>query len=140
MQFPSEVVKRQESRGRDVYGPGQFKARRGVGSHEQLGLDVVAQPGEIVYSPIQGTIIPGAMPCKNDPSVHGVVIEGAGYWKGYQVSILYMEPTVQGPVVAGQAIGYAQDVQNKFRGLNNHVQVQVRHNGAPVEPWKFFPG
>jgi hypothetical protein len=136
MPIPAAVVRNQRSRVSDEHGSGQFGASRGKRSHD--GLDILAPPKEMIFSPVEGKIIREAWPYKNDASLRSIVIEGRGAWIGYEFKIFYAEGIVCGGVVAGQHIGYAQDLTLKYEGISNHVHLEVRHGGQLVSPYEVF--
>jgi hypothetical protein len=102
------------------------------------GLDLIAEPGEIVFSPIDGTIDREAIPYANDPRYRGVVITGTGDWQGYEVKLFYVDGLFSGPVQAGSIIGRAQDLRAKYSGITNHIHVEVRMDGRLIAPFEAF--
>jgi|SRR5450432_198675 len=138
MPVAREVVRNQRSRTRDGFGSGQFGVSRDGGSRVHKGLDVVARPKELIFSPIKGTIIREAFPYKSDLSVRGVVIRGTAEWEDYEVKIFYAEGLLSGDVVPGQHIAFAQDLGRKYPGITNHVHIEVRCKGTVIAPQEIF--
>ncbi|HUD34264.1 MAG TPA: hypothetical protein VMR43_14820 [Variovorax sp.] len=136
MSIAQELVRNQRSRNRDAHGSGQFGESRGNRKHK--GLDVVANVGEMIFSPIEGTIVREAFPYKDDPSVRGVVIQGTGTWEGYEVKVFYAQGLVCGAVLPGQHIAFAQDLTKKYLGITNHIHVEVRLKGKVIAPQELF--
>jgi hypothetical protein len=58
MPIACAIVLNQRSRTSDKYGSGQFGVSRDHHSRSHQGLDVVASPGELIFSPIDGTVRP----------------------------------------------------------------------------------
>ncbi len=127
MSFPHNIVATQRTRRSDIHGSGQYGAGRGSRKHQ--GVDVVAYPGERVFSPISGEIVRESFPYAEDLSYRGLVIRGTGDWSGYEIKIFYVEGLNCGPVVPGSPIGFAQDLSRRYPGITNHVHVEVRRNG-----------
>ena len=79
-------ITRRGSRQRDAQGFWYFGAPRqrptGRGTH--LGIDLVTDPEEPLYAPIDGDIVREAIYVP----FTGIVIRGAGNWDGYEVKIL----------------------------------------------------
>lgn len=136
MNFASEVVRSQRSRRTDRYGSGQFGSRRGARLHQ--GLDIEAQPGEAVFSPIEGDVVREALPYADDPSLSGVVIQGSGNWIGYEVKLFYVEGLFCGKALPGARVGRAQDLTLKYPGITNHVHLEVRMGGKALSPMEIY--
>ncbi len=120
-------------RRQDKWGSGHFGASRGSRSHG--GIDLVADVGEKILSPVDGTITRVAYPYANDLSYTGAVIDAGG---GVEVRIYYIGGVEPGAVKAGQEIGVAQDLRKRYSGITNHVHVEVRVDGAKVDPMPYF--
>lgn len=65
---------------------------------------------------------------------------GTGEWAGYEVWMFYVHPIVHGQIKAGQPIGIAQNLAAypKYKGIMNHVHVQVKKDGQFVNPMYLF--
>lgn len=120
----------------DAHGSGQFGASRGARRHQ--GLDIVARAGEQVKSPIDGDVMREALPYPADPRYRGVVIRGTGKFAGYEVKMFYVEGLFCGQVKAGQVVGSAQNLGDKYPGITNHVHLEVRYKGAVVSPLEMY--
>lgn len=139
MPVAHEVIRNQRSRGADGrYGSGQFGSSRDHGTRHHLGLDIITLAGEPVYSPISGYLTREAFPYKDDHSLTGVVLRGAGEWLGFEVRIFYTEGLLCGNVAAGQQIGFAQNLQDKYPGITNHIHVEVRRGATVLPPSEIF--
>lgn len=124
------------SRRVDTYGSGQFGAARG--GHKHQGLDISASPGTAIKAPISGIVTGESIPYANDPRYRGVAITGTGPWAGYTAKIFYVSGLFSGTVSAGQTVGYAQNLQNKYPGITNHVHLEVRYNNKIVNPSEMY--
>jgi len=138
MKVARAIVHGQKSRVNDKFGSGQFGVSRDHGSRSHQGLDIVTQPREALFAPIDGVLTREAFPYKNDPSLRGIVIKGTGDWGDYEVKIFYADGLLSGAVKAGQAVAFAQDLGKKYPGITNHVHVEVRRNGIVVSPQEIF--
>lgn len=120
----SNVLRRQRIR-RDGSGDGDFGADRGDHIHE--GVDLLASPGETVYSPVDGRFVRVGYPYRDDHSFKEVVIDG----EGYEVKLMYVLPyaglSPGDPVRRGDVVGFAQDVVERYGPpMLAHVHVEVR--------------
>jgi murein DD-endopeptidase MepM/ murein hydrolase activator NlpD len=131
MRFASIVYGSMLSRTSDPYGSGQFGAPRDHHSRQHNGLDVVANPGDTVLSPIEGDVVREAIPYA---PFTGLLIEGAGAYAGYSVKLFYVEAYGCGRVRAGMPLGHVQDLQHKYPGITNHIHMEVRYKGKLVSP------
>src|SRR5690606_9579746 len=117
------ITKKQKIRGCDPLGCGSFGARRGTHTHQ--GIDIVAAPGEDIFSPITGKVTRVAYPYASDLSYTGVEIVN----EKYRVKMFYMSLTdaIRKTVLAGEKIGRAQNVRAKQgAAMTNHVHIEVR--------------
>lgn len=106
------------------------------GFHE--GLDLLANRGEGVFSPIDGDVILSGTTFFMGK---GLKIKGSGAWEGYEVKILYIDPLVtSGSVRAGDVVGIAIDISKnpEYKGASNHIHVEVRRNGNPIDPRSIY--
>lgn len=106
----------------DPAGSGHFGASRGGRKHE--GLDFLCDPGQIIKAPIKGKMV-SARPYADDTFYVGCRIWGA-MWMS---KMFYFEPyakLVGENVLAGEAIGIAQDISQKYGGdMKPHVHVEL---------------
>ena len=134
--FASKILKTQISRTNDPWGGGHYGASRGTRTHR--GLDIRVRPNEPVYSPITGQILRKAYPYANDLSYTGVLIKGRFEWSRFEVKMFYLEPIFLGKVDAGQLIGRAQNLENKYSGITNHIHIEVTENGVHIDPYNLW--
>lgn len=123
----------------DAAGKGHFGAPRGMRLHQ--GLDLEVEPGEPVFSPVDGRFIRAGYPYANDRTYRLAVLNG----EGYEVKAMYVDPDPSlrpgDPVRKGQRIGTAQDVAAKYGGpMKPHVHVEVRKivGAHLMDPAKFL--
>ena len=134
------IVDDQHIRTHDKWGSGHYGARRSGGKRVHLGVDIVARPKQVVYSPIDGVITREAR--YSDKRYRGIDIQGSGDWEGYLVRLLYVRALLSGPVYAGQEVGFAQNIAAKYKKMTNHVHLQVKYKRRwinPVELYYMFP-
>ena len=104
----------------DSGGDGHFGAPRGGRKHE--GLDFECDPGQTVRAVIPGKLV-NAYPYAGDTFYTGCRIWG----KDWMAKMFYFVPfprLVNENVLAGEAIGIAQDISQKYGGeMKPHVHV-----------------
>lgn len=113
------------------------------------GLDLVAEPGTLVVSPISGTILRTLDPYARSDGTKGVFsgvrIEGPnGLW----VELFYIAPLdgafpVGAPINAGAPLGYVQDVSTVYPlkggdAMTNHIHIQAQRDGSFIDPTPLF--
>jgi murein DD-endopeptidase MepM/ murein hydrolase activator NlpD len=133
-------------RGRDGYGTGHFGADR-VGPdgkhYPHKGIDVVAKPGQPVYSPVGGTIEgPPFDPYRSRKASRGIY-EGVTIRTddGHRVRIMYVNSHVRSGtrVESGTPIGTAQDLSKVYpprKGgtMTNHVHIDIKKGDTFKDP------
>ena len=96
----------------DKQGDGHFGASRGNRTHQ--GLDFLCEPGQIVRAAISGKL------SRSRPYHNDTEYVGCGIWgKKYMVKMWYFTPyedLIHDQVKAGQEIGLAQDISQKYGG------------------------
>lgn len=119
----------------DVIGKGAFNEPRGDRKHQ--GIDLLANLGQYVHTPIPGKVVRYAAPYPEDSRFNGVLIQGSGEYAAYQVKIFYIKPSVSpGQTLAmGSVVGTAQSIKLRY-GSNalDHVHVEIRKDGELVNP------
>lgn len=119
----------------DPIGKGFFGAPRGDRKHQ--GIDLLANPGQQVHTPIPGTVVRYAAPYEGDGRFGGVLIQGSDEYAAYQVKIFYIKPSVKpGQILGmGSVVGQLQAISLKY-GPNtlDHVHVEIRKDGQLVDP------
>jgi len=96
----------------DPAGDGHFGASRGNRKHE--GIDFLCTPGQVVRAIIPGKLVM-AYPYAGD-----VIFAGCRIWgKDWMCKMFYFIPhdnLINMDVIAGEAIGIAQDISAKYGG------------------------
>lgn len=142
------LVANQTIRGTDSAGSGMFGASRKRKVNGKVisvpqghqGIDIVAFSGQSIKSPIQGEVIRIGKAYQQDKRFELIEIFGQGCYEGYQIKILYIRATVTPKTVVqrGQLIGVTQDLNKKYKGITNHVHLEVRFNGQLLDPTNLF--
>jgi len=133
----AKVTKNNTPRNCDPLGCGHFGASRSGGTRTHRGIDIVAVPGERIFSPITGNVSRYPIPYANDNRYSGIEIKNATY----RVVMFYLKPIVSigSVVIAGQPIGEAQNISAKHgASMRNHVHVEVYKNGVLIDPTNLF--
>lgn len=112
-------------RGEDAYGFGHFGASRDRGRRAHKGVDYMAGVGDAVLAPVSGTITRIGDAYRSRSGYHFVEVRDESH--GMLVRVYYVAPTVNvGDVItAGDEIGTAQDLSRRYRGITNHVHVEL---------------
>lgn len=113
----------------DSAGDGHYAARRSKGNtvYEHKGVDFECEPGQLVYSPVDGVVVRVAYPYANDDNYMGLVIET----RWCKVKMFYFEPfgLLNGgsPINQGDDIGIAQDISKRYpgSGMTPHVHLEI---------------
>ena len=121
----------------DAFGCGYFGASRGARKH--TGIDLVTKEGQNVYSNITGYVNRYVIPYGSgiDANIlQGVEIIGTGKFENYKLKILYVKPSVAVgfPVIKGTKIGTAQTLQNRYKGITEHIHYELYKNGVVINP------
>jgi len=116
----------------DHWGSGHYGAGRGNRTHR--GVDFAVSPGDEILAPIDGDIVRMARPYADDSRYEGIVIKGTGPWDGIEVRIFYVEGYGSGAIKAGDPVGRAQNLQQKYPGIGNHVHLEVREGARILSP------
>lgn len=104
----------------DSGGCGRFGSKRGKRKHE--GTDFLCEPEQVVRAVIQGRLV-RAFPYANDLSYTGCRIWG----KEWMAKMFYFKPyehLINESVLAGEVIGIAQDISQKYGcEMKPHIHV-----------------
>jgi murein DD-endopeptidase MepM/ murein hydrolase activator NlpD len=115
----------QAPRQTDAYGDGRFHASRDGGAREHEGVDYVATPGQVVEAPISGYVARIGYAYPDDTHLRYVVIENPALHLTARLFYVAPEVAVGDTVAVGHPIGLAQSLQRRYRGITNHVHLEV---------------
>jgi murein DD-endopeptidase MepM/ murein hydrolase activator NlpD len=125
----------------DALGSGSFGASRDGGARQHLGIDLIAHPGDDVVAmcPLEVTRIGLAYANSSLRSVH---LKGWDEWGAYTFKLLYVEPEVTvGEILrAGEVIGVAQDLRDRYPDITRHVHFEVHNLQGAVNPLPLLEG
>lgn len=121
----------------DRAGSGVFGAGRGNRKH--AGIDIECVPGEVVVSPISGTLKRVVYPYRGNTTYKGADVTSGSE----TVRIFYFVPDpekIGKTVQAGERIGIAQDITKKYpgSGMKPHLHIEVIRGGKKVNPTSLF--
>lgn len=121
----------------DAGGSGVFGASRADHTHE--GLDFSTTKGQLVLAPFAGTVVRKAYPIPGNTIWQGLLLRSDdGIW---ETKFFYCEPfasVIGKQVKRGEAIGKMQGISARYKGVTDHLHVEVRKNGALVDPAPYF--
>jgi murein DD-endopeptidase MepM/ murein hydrolase activator NlpD len=118
-----------EVREHDDFGFGHYGASRDGGSREHEGVDYVGFAGQDVQAPIAGQVTRMGY-AYSDFSHKYVEITNPS--TGYVARVFYVDPDIAiGESVAlGQKIGTLKTLQTKYRGITDHVHLEIMRHGV----------
>jgi len=123
----------------DASGSGRFGSSRGGGSRKHNGVDLEVIKGQPVYAPFAGTVTKQAYPYEGDRKFTGLHLTRAD---GVKMKIFYMlpKPGIVGKTVnAGDEIGRAQDISEKWGApMKPHIHVEIWRGTTLENPETFF--
>lgn len=117
---------RRRVRKSDNWGSGQFGASRGNRPH--LGIDLNYSPDEQVRAPFPMSIYRVSNPYSTS-SYSGIAFAASSNNIDYDGRLWYFEPNddiIGKTVRKGQVIGYAQQINEKYPGMINHLHLQLQ--------------
>jgi len=123
----------QAPRETDAYGQGRFHASRDGGAREHEGVDYVATPGQAVEAPISGYISKIGFAYPDDQTLRYVEIDNPALH--LTARVLYVDPQVAvgDSIAIGHPIGRAHSLQARYRGITDHVHLEVAERGRKVD-------
>lgn len=123
----------------DAAGSGRFGSSRGGGSRLHNGVDLEVVKGQPIYAPLSGTITKQAYPYADDRKFTGLHLTTK---EGIKVKMFYMKPLaglIGKAVTAGQLVGNAQDISEKYGApMKPHIHVEVWNGTTLMNPEEFF--
>ena len=126
-------------RGCDEFGCGAFGSERDAGGRRHEGVDFDASAGQTITAPISGFVSKIGAAYPGDPRYHYIQITNPALH--YQARVFYVDPEVrEGQAVhIGQAIGRDHSLQPRYRGITNHVHLEIeRIGGRKLDPTRFI--
>jgi hypothetical protein len=130
-------------RGTDSAGSGHYGASRG--QRVDLGIDIIATPGQTIVSPVSGRAVNFVGATLKKPMVDIIPSNSAlGIDK---IRLLYVNAPANVSawasynVQAGHSVGTLADLVNELHypaGITQHVHVQVMVGGQWVDPTPYF--
>jgi hypothetical protein len=123
----------QAPRGEDAYGEGAFHASRDGGAREHEGVDYVATAGQAVEAPISGYVSKIGYAYPDDQTLKFVEIDNPALH--LTARVFYVDPSVNvGDAVAvGRPIGQAHSLQVRYRGITDHVHLEIAERGRKID-------
>ena len=117
-------------RGCDDYGCGAFGAERDAGGRRHEGVDFDATAGQAIDAPISGFVRRIGYAYPGDPRFRFIEIENPALH--YEARVFYVDPQVrEGQAVhVGQPIGQARNLELRYRGITNHVHLEIERIGG----------
>ena len=105
----------------DAGGDGHHGAPRGDRWHD--GIDFECAPGQGIYMPVTGRVKRLSRPYADDPNYSGLML----YNDQIEIKLWYFSPSVRigREYLAGDIIGIAQNIGNKYPGVTPHVHLRV---------------
>lgn len=118
----------------DKHGCGFYGASRGSRQHKGVDIDMV--PGEVVKTPISGTVTKVGYPYGDDLSYRYVQITK----DGYDFRLFYVEPLVENGdyVQAGSVVGHVQNLGQRYPGITDHVHLEIKRGTIFIDPTPVF--
>ena len=125
-----------KTRGSDAFGAGYYGAPRGRRIHN--GFDLLCGAGDLVCSPIAGTVTKVGYPYGDDLSFRYVQVSVGVY----AFRVFYVEPSVAvgDKVDTCTLIGSAQDLGERYEGIPNHVHLEIMKGQEYIDPAPFLIG
>jgi murein DD-endopeptidase MepM/ murein hydrolase activator NlpD len=126
-------------RGVDAYGSGDFHAERDGGKRIHEGADYIAEPNATIYAPITGVVTKIGYAYAKQTALTFVEVTNAA--SNLVSRVLYVDPSVAvgDAITAGAPIGLAENLQKRYRGITNHVHVQIAANRTYLDPANLLP-
>jgi murein DD-endopeptidase MepM/ murein hydrolase activator NlpD len=117
-------------RGHDVFGDGEFGARRDGGTRAHEGVDYVAAAGQAVHAPMSGYVTKIGFAYAGDTGLKFVEITNPAL--GYAARAFYVQPGVAlgDTVRLGQSIGTVASLQDHYPGITDHVHLEILAPGG----------
>lgn len=125
-------------RGVDSWGSGAYGSSRDGGKRKHKGVDFLCAPETKILSPVFGVVVKLGYPYKDDLSYRYIRISTTD---GHSIDLYYVDPSVKvgDGVVVGQTIGVSQSLQKRYKGIPDHVHLQIADMyGTIINPTGYF--
>lgn len=125
-------------RGSDAWGSGAFGASRDNGKRKHKGVDFLCAPETKILSPVKGKVIKLGYPYEDNLAYRYIRIKTPD---NYSVDLFYVDPWVNlgDEVVVGQVVGVSQSLQDRYKGIPDHVHLQITSlYGTFINPTGYF--
>lgn len=127
----------------DSAGSGAYGASRNGRVH--MGVDLAVQPGSDISAPVDAIITRMGYPYADNTNYKLIELKGAGDLSPMTMKIMYVDPIpslIGQQVPKGRTIAYAQKISDRYpnQGMTDHVHVEMRWNGAIIDPTPFLTG
>lgn len=121
-----------EAREHDEWGSGHFGASRDGGGRRHEGVDYVGVSGQRVVAPISGYVTKIGYAYEGSNLRYVEITNPA---LNYVARAHYVKPTVEvGDVVQmGAKIGTLASLQSRYRGITNHVHLELYDAGKRID-------
>lgn len=128
---------RKDKVGDGSYDPIEKGGTRPTKKHN--GVDLIATPGSIVTSPINGKVVRKSFPYGSSSPYQGVLLKGTQEHAGIEFKIFYIIPDddlIGKEVKKGDRIGIAQKISAKYPGALDHIHVEMYVENQIQDPTK----
>ena len=123
----------------DEFGCGAFGSERDAGGRRHEGVDFDAAAGQAIDAPMSGFVSKIGLAYPGDQRFHYIQITNPALH--YEARVFYVDPAVhEGEAIhIGQAIGRDHSLQARYRGITNHVHLEIeRIGGRKLDPTRFI--
>lgn len=121
------------TRGHDAFGDGWFHASRDGGARAHEGVDYDSRAGQAVEAPISGYVSKIGYAYPGDERFKYVEIENPALHVTARVFYVNPEVGVGETVELGHEIGRARSLQARYRGITDHVHLEIERRGRRID-------
>ena len=125
-------------RGSDAWGSGHFGASRGSRTHR--GIDYACYPGTGIHTRTAGKVTKLGYPYADDTSFRYVQVTDV-HGLNHRYFYVYPAVGVGDNVVAGEIIGFAQDIAGRYdkpeKRMKNHIHYEIKQGKEYLDPNNF---
>ncbi len=121
----------------DEAGQGHFGADRGSRTHR--GVDFYLLPGEVLLSPVTGTVTKVGYPYADDLAYRYIEVS---LMNNHRHRFFYVEPEheVGNIILVGTRLGTAQDIVKRYPGIGmrHHVHYEIKYGSTYINPEEYW--